>query len=88
LLALAPEGLLLAHAQAAPVLVAALLASALTAIVGAVTQVRDPSLAMAPRVAAVAVAVIASAPFIAHQVMAFTARALALIAEVGRGTGT
>jgi flagellar biosynthesis protein FliQ len=88
LLALAREGLLLALALAAPLVIAALVASALTAIVGAVTQVRDPSLGMAPRVAAVALAVIAAAPFIAHQLVAFTARALALVAEVGRGTGT
>jgi len=88
LLALAREGLLLALALAAPLVIAALLASALTAIVGAVTQVRDPALGMAPRVAAVALAVLAAAPFIAHQVVAFAARALALVAEVGRGTGT
>ena len=88
LLALAREGLLLALALAAPLVIAALLASALTAIVGAVTQVRDPSLGMAPRVAAVAIAAIAAAPFIAHQVVAFAARALALVAEVGRGAGS
>lgn len=88
LLALAREGLLLSLALAAPLVIAALIASALTGIVGAVTQVRDPSLGMAPRVAAVALALIASAPFIAHQVVAFAARALALVAEVGRGTGT
>lgn len=88
LLELAKEGLLLALALAAPLVIAALIASALTAIVGAVTQVRDPSLGMAPRVAAVALAIVAAAPFIAHQTVAFAARALALIAEVGRGTGT
>ena len=88
LLALAREGLLLALALAAPLVIAALVASALTAIVGAVTQVRDPSLGMAPRVAAVAIAIIAAAPFIAYQVAAFATRALALVAEVGRGTGT
>ena len=88
LLALAREGLLLALALAAPLVIAALLASALTQIFGAVTQVRHPALGMAPRVAAVALAVLAAAPFIAHQVVAFAARALALVAEVGRGTGT
>lgn len=88
LLALAQEGLLLALALAAPLVIAALVATALTGIIGAVTQVRDPSLGMAPRVAAVAVAIVVAAPFIAHQVLAFTARALALVADVGRGTGT
>jgi flagellar biosynthesis protein FliQ len=87
LLALARDGLLLALALAAPLLIAALVASALTAIVGAVTQVRDPSLGMAPRVVAVAVAIVVAAPFIAHQSAAFAARAMALVADVGRGTG-
>ncbi len=88
LLGLAREGLLLALALAAPLLIAALVAGAFTAIIGAVTQVRDPALGLAPRVAAVAVAVVAAAPFIANQMVAFAARALALVAEVGRGTGT
>ncbi len=88
LLALARDGLLLALALAAPLLIAALVASAITAIVGAVTQVRDPSLGMAPRVVAVAVAIVVAAPFIAHQAAAFATRAMALVADVGRGTGT
>jgi flagellar biosynthesis protein FliQ len=88
LLALAREGLLLALALVAPLLVAALVAGAITAIIGAVTQVRDPSLGMAPRVVAVAVAIVVAAPFIAHQAAAFATRALALVAEVGRGAGT
>lgn len=88
LLGLAREGLLLALWLAAPLLVAALVAGAFTAVLGAVTQVRDPALGMAPRVVAVAVAVIAAAPFIAHQAAAFATRALSLVGDVGRGTGT
>lgn len=86
LLALAREGLLLALWLAAPMLLAALLAGAFTAVIGAVTQVRDPSLTMAPRVAAVAVAVVVAAPFIAHQAAAFATRALTLVGAVGRGS--
>jgi flagellar biosynthesis protein FliQ len=86
LLGLAREGLLLALWLAAPFLVAALVAAALSAVIGAVTQVRDPSLGMAPRVVAVAVAIVVAAPFIAHQSAAFAARALALVDDVGRAT--
>lgn len=86
LLALAREGLLLALWLAAPMLLAALLAGAFTAVIGAVTQVRDPSLTMAPRVAAVAVAIVVAAPFIAHQAAAFATRALTLVGTVGRAT--
>lgn len=87
LLALASEGLLLALWLAVPLLAAALLAGALTAVIGAVTQVRDPSLGMAPRVVAVVVAVVIAAPFIASQAAAFATRALLLIDDVGRGGG-
>jgi flagellar biosynthesis protein FliQ len=86
LLGLAREGLLLALWLAAPFLAAALIAAALSAVLGAVTQVRDPSLGMAPRVVAVAVAIVLAAPFIAAHTTAFAARALALVDDVGRGT--
>jgi flagellar biosynthesis protein FliQ len=85
LLGLAREGLLLALWLAAPFLVAALVAAAFSAVIGAVTQVRDPSLGMAPRVIAVAVAIVVAAPFIARQSAAFAARALALVDDIGRG---
>jgi len=85
LLGLAREGLLLALWLAAPLLLAALLAGAFNAVLGAITQVRDPSLGMAPRVVAVAVAVIVAAPFIAHQAAGFASRALSLVGAVGRG---
>lgn len=85
LLGLAREGLLLALWLAAPFVVAALLAGAIAGIVGAVTQVRDPSLGMAPRVVCVAVAVVLAAPFIAQQSSAFARQALALVDDVGHG---
>lgn len=85
LLALAREGLLLALWLAVPLLAAALVAGAFTAVIGAVTQVRDPSLGMAPRVVAVVVAIVIAAPFIATQAAAFATRALALVDDIGRG---
>ena len=86
LLALAREGLILAMWLAAPFLVAALVAAAVSAVIGAVTQVRDPSLGMAPRVIAVAIAIVIAAPFIATQSAAFASRALALVDDIGRGS--
>lgn len=85
LVALAREAALLALALLAPIVVATVLAGAITAVVGAVTQVRDQSLGFAPRLVAVLVAVALTAPVIAGRVEAFTARALAAIAAVGQG---
>ncbi len=79
---LAREGLLLALALAAPLVLAALVAGAVTAIIGVVTQVRDPALGMAPRVAAVALALVLTAPMIAQQASAFATRALTMVAQV------
>ncbi len=85
LLALVREGVLLALLLAAPLLVAALIAGVLTGLVGAVTQVQDPSIGLVPRVAAVGVAIVLFAPSIAHQLEAFAARIWPLIAAVGTG---
>lgn len=85
LVALLREGALLALALLAPLVAAALIAGAMSAIVGAVTQVRDPALGFAPRLAAVALAVALTAPLIAHQLQTFTTRALSAIPTVGRG---
>ncbi|MBK9033375.1 MAG: flagellar biosynthetic protein FliQ [Myxococcales bacterium] len=86
LVGLARDGALLALALLAPVVLATLLAGALTAIVGAVTQVRDPALGFAPRLVAVVVAIALTAPVIAGRVEAFTTRALAAIVVVGQGS--
>ncbi len=85
LLALVREGVLLALLLAAPLLVAALIAGIITGLVGAVTQVQDPSIGLVPRVAAVGVAVLLFAPSIAHQLSAFAGRIWPLIAAVGSG---
>ena len=86
LVALARDGLLLALALLAPVLVATVLAGVFTSLLGAVTQVRDPSVGFAPRLVAVVVALVITAPVIAGRLEAFTTRALAAIAVVGQGS--
>ena len=85
LVALVREGFLLALLLAAPLLVAALIAGVITGLVGALTQVQDPSIGLVPRVAAVGLALILFAPSIAHQLAAFAARIWPLIAAVGVG---
>ena len=81
------EGLVLALWLAAPLLVAALLAGVVTGLLGAFTQVQDPAVSLAVRVAAVGIAVAAFAPAIAHQVTAFTARLWPMIAAIGAAGG-
>lgn len=85
LVALVREGLLLALLLAAPLLVAALIAGILTGLVGAVTQVQDPSIGLVPRVAAVGAAILMFAPSIAHQLDAFASRIWPMIATIGAG---
>ncbi|MEZ4400543.1 MAG: flagellar biosynthetic protein FliQ [Kofleriaceae bacterium] len=84
LVALVREGALLALALVAPVVVATLLAGAITAVVGAVTQVRDPALGFGPRLVAVVVAIVITAPVVAGRLEAFTRKALTAIAVVGQ----
>ena len=83
--ALLREGLLLALLLAAPILVAALIAGVLTGLLGAFTQIQDPSVSLVPRVAAVAVALVLFAPAIAHQLVAFADRIWPLVASIGTG---
>ncbi len=87
LVALVREGFLLALLLAAPVVVAALIAGILTGLVGAVTQIQDPSVGLVPRVAAVGVAIVLFAPSIGHQLEAFAGRLWPLITAVGTGPG-
>jgi len=86
LVALLRDGFLLALLVAAPLLVAALIAGILTGLVGAFTQVQDPAVGLAPRVAAVGVALVVFAPSIAHQLDAFASRLWPLVAAVGSGS--
>lgn len=85
LVALVREGVLLTLLLAAPLLVAALIAGVITGLVGAITQVQDPSIGLVPRVAAVGAALLLFAPSIAHQLEAFSARMWPMIAAVGAG---
>ena len=88
LVALARDGLLLALALLAPVLVATVLAGVFTAVLGAVTQVRDPSVGFAPRLVVVVVVLVITAPVIAGRLEAFTTRALAARTETGSPSTT
>ncbi len=85
LVALVREGVLLALLLAAPLLVAALIAGVITGLVGAITQVQDPSIGLVPRVAAVGAAIVLFAPSIAHQLEAFASRIWPMIAAIGAG---
>src|SRR5262245_16115379 len=87
LTALLREGLLLALLLAAPLLVAALIAGILTGLLGAFTQMQDPAISLAPRVAAVGAALVLFAPSIASQLDLFTSRLWPLVAAVGAGSG-
>ena len=85
LVALVREGMVLVLLLAAPLLVAALIAGVLTGLLGAFTQIQDPSVALVPRVAAIAAAIALFAPAIAHQLEAFAAKMWPLIAQIGAG---
>lgn len=82
LLALGRDGLVLALVLAAPFLIGVVAAGAVSAVVGWMTQVRDPALGLAPRVAGVAIALGFAAPMIGRQMVGFAARAWELIAQV------
>ena len=83
LVSLVREGMLLVLLLAAPLLVAALVAGVLSGLVAVFTQIQDPSVALVPRLVAVAAAIALFAPAIAHQLEAFSNRLWPLIAAVG-----
>ena len=83
--AIVREGMLLVLLLAAPLLVAALIAGILSGLLAAFTQIQDPAVALAPRVAAVGAAIVLFAPAIAHQLDAFASRIWPLVAAVGVG---
>ena len=83
--ALLREGLLLVLLLAAPILVAAVIAGVLSGLLAAFTQIQDASVALVPRVAAVAAAIALFAPAIAHQLVAFAGRVWPLVASIGSG---
>jgi flagellar biosynthesis protein FliQ len=83
LVALLREGFLLALLLVAPVLVGAVIAGVLSGLLGAFTQIQDPSVSMVPRVAAVGAAIVLFAPSIGAQLVVFANRIWPLIAHVG-----
>ena len=85
LAALVREGFLLVLLLAAPLLVAAVIAGILSGLLAAFTQIQDPSVARAPRVAAVGAAIVLFAPAIAHQLAAFAGKIWPLITAAGTG---
>jgi flagellar biosynthetic protein FliQ len=85
LIAFVREGILLALLLAAPVLVAALIAGIISGLLTVFTQIQDPAVALAPRVAAVGGAIVLFGPAIAHQLEAFSARLWPLIVHAGVG---
>jgi flagellar biosynthesis protein FliQ len=87
LVALVREAALLVLLLAAPLLVAALIAGIVTGLIGAFTQIQDPAIGMAPRVAAVGIALAMFAPSIAGQVDRFANRLWPLVVVVGTGGG-
>ncbi len=87
LVAIVREGALLALLLAAPLLVAAVIAGVITGLIAAFTQIQDPAVSLAPRVAAVGVAIALFAPAIAHQLQAFSATLWPLITKIGTVSG-
>jgi flagellar biosynthesis protein FliQ len=85
LVALVREAGLLALWLAAPFVVASLAAGVVTGLIGAMTQIQDPAIGLAPRVAAVGVALALFAPSIASQLEAVASRLWPLVAAVGTG---
>jgi type III secretory pathway component EscS len=79
------QALLLALWLALPLLVATVIAGVVTGVLGAITQVQDPAVGLGIRVAAVAVALVAFAPFLAHQLLAFAQEAMAMLGRLGHG---
>lgn len=85
LIALLREGVLLALLLAAPLLVAALIAGILTGLVAMVTQLQDPAIGVAPRVAAIGIAIVLFASPIARQLQSFAGRIWPVFTAVGSG---
>lgn len=85
LIGLLREGMLLALVLAAPALAGALLAGVVMGLVGAATQIDDPSVQLVPRVAGVATALAIASPLIARQLSAFAREVLALVPALGAG---
>lgn len=78
------EALLLALLVSAPPLGAALVVGTAIGVLQAATQVQEPSIGVAPRLAAVVGALALAAPWIGAHVVRFAAECLDLAARVAR----
>jgi flagellar biosynthesis protein FliQ len=76
--AVAREALVVALLASAPPLLAGLAVGLLTGILQAATQVQEPAVGVAPRLAAVLGALLLAGPWIAAQLLRFAALALDL----------
>jgi type III secretory pathway component EscS len=79
------DGLALALLIAAPVLVAALIAGVLTGLIGVLTQLDDPAIGLAARVAAIAIAIVIFTPAIARELAELGTHVGAMIGQLGAG---
>ena len=82
LIRLARETLLLALALAAPVVLAALIVAVAVGLLQAATQVPDATVGFVPRAAAVAGALVVTAPWIGGELVRFAQVVLDLIPRV------
>ena len=85
LIALGRQALILSLWLAAPILVAALLASIVTGLAAWITQVQDPAVGLVPRVAAVAAALALFGAHIGHELAVFGTRLFEAIGTIGAG---
>jgi type III secretion protein S len=85
LLGVLRQGMVLALLVAAPVLVAALIAGVVTGLVGVLTQLDDPAIALVVRVAAIALALVIFGPAIGRELAQLASQLGAMIGRVGAG---
>jgi flagellar biosynthetic protein FliQ len=78
------EGLYLFALLSAPPLLAVFVAGMVAALLQTATQVKEPTLAVGPKVAAALLALAAAGPFIGAQLVAFLRAALQAVATLGR----
>ncbi len=78
------EGLYLVLLLSAPPVLAVLLVGAASALLQTVTQVRDASLSVAPKVIAALVALAVAGPWIGTQLLTFTRAVLEAVPAIGR----
>ena len=79
LLALGREALLVALIASGPPLAAALGVGLLVGVLQAATQVQEPAIAVAPRLAAVLVSLVVAGPWISRHVLRFATLCLELL---------